>query len=65
MTKYLLTVFEVREGSDDPRAVEGGGGPSKRLLEVKAFNSNWLAEACKRGMANRYCDDFRFVLKNT
>lgn len=53
--KIVAHMFECDEGSDDPRAIEGGGGPSEKLVGV-VHNSRYLIEAYVRAYYNRYGD---------
>lgn len=41
MAKVTARIWEHEEGSDDPRAIEGGGGPRERWVETRT-NSLWL-----------------------
>jgi hypothetical protein len=61
--KFKVEVYSFEEGSDDPRAIEGGGGDRLHLCGTKIFHSSWLLARYKAVMANRYCDDFRYVVK--
>jgi hypothetical protein len=61
--KFYVEVYSFEEGSDDPRAIEGGGGDRLRLCSTKIFHSSWLLASYKAVMANRYCDDFHYVVK--
>lgn len=54
-TKLSAHFFGTDEGSDDPRAIEGGGGPSEKLVGV-VRNSRHLIEAYVRAYYNRYGD---------
>lgn len=58
--KITAQVFEHFEGSDDPRAIEGGGGPGSTLIETRT-NSEWLIKAYIRAMKNRYDETFTYV----
>ena len=42
--KVTAHIWEHFEGSDDPRAIEGGGGAGKRRVETFT-NSLWLIKA--------------------
>lgn len=55
MSKVFACAYEVNEGSDDPRAIQGGGGPSEKLL-YRFHNSKYLIEAFERAYYNRYGD---------
>lgn len=55
MSKVHACFYEIDEGSDDPRAIQGGGGASERLIG-RAHNSRWLIEAYQRAYYNRYGD---------
>ena len=57
--KITVHIFEHFEGSDDPRAIEGGGGPGARLIETRT-NSKWLIEAYILAMKNRYDEVFTY-----
>lgn len=41
--KVTVQIFEREDGSDDPRAIQGGGGASERFVEGRT-NSLWLIE---------------------
>lgn len=41
MAKITAHIMEILEGSDDSRAIQGGGGPAERLIETRT-NSKWL-----------------------
>ena len=43
MGKITAYIWEHEDGSDDSRAVQGGGGDSSRLIETRT-NSLWLIE---------------------
>jgi hypothetical protein len=53
--KVKAYFFETDDGSDDPRAIQGGGGPTETLVRT-ACNSSWLIRAYIRAYANRYGD---------
>jgi len=53
--KVRVKFFEVDTGSDDPRAIHGGGGQVERGRGA-AFNSEWLIHAYIRAYENRYGD---------
>ena len=53
--KVKAYIFETYDGSDDPRAIQGGGGASETLV-LTACNSAWLIRAYIRAYANRYGD---------
>lgn len=53
--KVRAEFYLAEEGSDDPRAIEGGGGPSEKLVGL-VRNSRWLVDAYARGYYNRYGD---------
>ncbi len=57
--KITAEIYEHFEGSDDPRAIQGGGGAGSRRIERKT-NSEWLIKAYLRAMANRYGETFSF-----
>lgn len=57
--KVRAQIFEHFDGSDDPRAVQGGGGPGSRVIETRT-NSLWLIRAYVRAMANRFDERFTF-----
>lgn len=42
--KVRADIVEHFEGSDDPRAIQGGGGPGTRTIETRT-NSLWLIKA--------------------
>lgn len=41
MAKVTAHIYESFEGSDDPRAIQGGGGAGSRRIETRT-NSLWL-----------------------
>jgi hypothetical protein len=56
VTAYILQAFE---GSDDPRAIEGGGGSGTKAIEVKR-NSLWLIKAYVRAINNKYGEEYGY-----
>lgn len=42
--KITADIYEHEEGSDDSRAIQGGGGPSMRRVDRRT-NSRWLIKA--------------------
>jgi hypothetical protein len=59
--KVTAYIWEHSEGSDDPRAIEGGGGPGKRCIETRT-NSAWLIRAYVRALTNRYNETYSYSL---
>ena len=57
--KVTAHIFEHFEGSDDSRAIQGGGGAGSRVIETRT-NSLWLIRAYVRAMQNRYDEKFSF-----
>lgn len=57
--KVTAQIFEHFEGSDDPRAIEGGGGAGSKWIETRT-NSLWLIKAYIRAMKNRYDETFTY-----
>ena len=57
-TAYIL---EYIEGSDDPRAIEGGGGSKWRLIE-KRTASLWLLRAYVKALTNRYDEQYKLQI---
>jgi hypothetical protein len=53
--KVRVNFFETDVGSDDPRAIQGGGGQVE-LGRGSAYNSAWLIHAYVRAYENRYGD---------
>lgn len=53
--KVKAELYEVFEGSDDPRAIQGGGGAGMQLIETRT-NSAHLIAAYVRAYYNRYGD---------
>ena len=56
VTAYIMESFE---GSDDPRAIQGGGGAGSRVIETKT-NSLWLIRAYVRALRNKYDEPFSY-----
>jgi hypothetical protein len=61
MAKVTAIIWEHYEGSDDPRAIEGGGGPGARRLE-EFTNSLWLIEAYVRVLNHREPETYSFSI---
>lgn len=59
MAKITADIYEHFEGSDDPRAIQGGGGAGSQWIERRT-NSEWLIRAYIRAMTNRYDERFTF-----
>jgi hypothetical protein len=59
--KVTAHIYEYLEGSDDPRAIQGGGGPKWRLLETRTA-SLWLLRAYVRAMGNRYSEEYKLQI---
>jgi hypothetical protein len=57
-TAYIL---EYIEGSDDPRAIEGGGGPKWRVID-KRTASLWLLRAYVKALTNRYDEQYKLEI---
>ena len=57
--KITVDIYEHFEGSDDSRAIQGGGGAGAKLIERRT-NSAWLIAAYIRGMTNRYEERFSY-----
>lgn len=55
VTAYIL---EYVEGSDDPRAIEGGGGSKWRVADTRTA-SPWLIEAYVRALTNKYDETYK------
>jgi hypothetical protein len=54
-TAYIL---EYIEGSDDPRAIEGGGGSKWRVIE-KRTSSLWVLRAYIDVLTYRYGEQYK------
>ncbi len=57
-TAYIL---EYTEGSDDPRAIEGGGGSKWRVID-KRTASLWLLRAYVKALTNRYDEQYKLEI---
>lgn len=44
MSKITVDIYMHEDGSDDPRAIQGGGGRSARRIERRT-NSLWVIRA--------------------
>jgi len=55
VTAYIL---EYVEGSDDPRAIEGGGGGKWRVADTRTA-SPWLIKAYVRALTNKYDETYK------
>jgi len=56
--KITARFFEEIAGSDDPRAIQGGGGNMWRFVETRTASA-WLIEAYAKAYANKYGDVLR------
>lgn len=54
--RITAALYECEEGSDDPRAIQGGGGPRERLYKV-IRGTRRRVEAYVRAHYNRYGDE--------
>lgn len=61
VTAYIMESFE---SSDDPRAIEGGGGAGTRVIETRT-NSLWLIRAYVRALRNKYEESFSYRVVST
>jgi hypothetical protein len=59
--KTTAHIYEYLEGSDDPRAIQGGGGSKWRLTETRTA-SLWLIKAYVRALANRYDEQYKLQI---
>jgi hypothetical protein len=59
--KTTAHIYEYLEGSDDPRAIEGGGGPKWRLIETRTA-SLWLLRAYVKAMENMYGEELKLQI---
>jgi hypothetical protein len=59
--KVTAYIYEQIEGSDDARAVQGGGGPMWRLIE-KRTASLWLLRAYVKALMNRYDEPYKLEI---
>ena len=57
--KITAQIFEHFEGSDDLRALQGGGGAGSRLIDIRT-NSPWLIKAYIRAMSERYGETYSY-----
>lgn len=57
-TAYIL---EYIKGSDDPRAIEGGGGSKWRVADRRTA-SPWLLRAYVKALANRYNEVYKLEI---
>ena len=57
-TAYIL---EYIEGSDDPRAIEGGGGSRWRVADTRTA-SLWLLRAYVKALTNRYGEQYKLQI---
>lgn len=62
MAKVTAIIWEAYEGSDDPRAIEGGGGSGAKAIAYKT-NSLWLIKAYVNALCNKYGDDYSFSIR--
>lgn len=53
--KITVDLYEFEEGSDDPRAIQGGGGDRWRFWK-RVTCSAWLVDSMVRAYENRYGD---------
>lgn len=54
--RVTAALYETEEGSDDPRAIQGGGGPSERLYKI-IHGSKRRIDAYVKAHLNRYGDE--------
>jgi hypothetical protein len=59
--KTTAHIYEYCEGSDDPRAIEGGGGSKWRLIETRTA-SLWLLRAYVNALTNRYDEQYKLQI---
>jgi len=59
--KTTAYIYEYIEGSDDPRAIQGGGGSKWRLIE-KRTASLWLLRAYVKALTNRYDEQYKLQI---
>lgn len=57
--KVTARIFEHFEGSDDPRAIQGGGGAGSHYLETRT-NSLWLIKAYVKALSHKYDEVFSY-----
>lgn len=53
MVTFVADLYEAEEGSDDPRAIQGGGGPSERFYK-RITGSPARIRAYAQAHYNRY-----------
>ena len=58
--KITALIWEHFEGSDDPRAIQGGGGTGSRCIG-RHTNSPWLIRAYVAALASKYDDQYSFT----
>lgn len=54
--RITAALYECEEGSDDPRAIQGGGGASERLYKI-IRGSRRRIDAYVKAHFNRYGDE--------
>lgn len=54
--RVAVALYECEEGSDDPRAIQGGGGASEKFLKVIRGTRQRIDAYCK-AYFNRYGDE--------
>lgn len=54
--RVTAALYETEEGSDDPRAIQGGGGASERLHKIIRGTRRRI-DAYRRAYLNRYGDE--------
>ena len=59
MSKVTALIFQATDGSDDPRAIQGGGGAGRRVIETRTASLR-LIRAYVRALSNRYGETFTF-----
>jgi len=59
--KVTAYIYEQIEGSDDARAIQGGGGSVRRLIE-KRTTSLWLLRAYVKALTNRYDEPYKLEI---
>jgi len=59
--KSIAYIWEHYEGSDDPRAIQGGGGPGAIYVETRT-NSLWLIKAYCEALGSRYGETFTYSI---
>ena len=62
--KVVAYIHEYVEGSDDPRAIEGGGGSKWRMIDARTA-SLWLIKAYVRALTNKYGEQYKIQIVRT